>query len=288
MPEVNEGRGDPNIVIVGLPDAAVKESRDRVTTAISNSAYRWPRGRTTINLAPADIKKEGPSFDLPIALGMIALNEKVDPEKIERFSFVGELALNGAVRPVKGVLPVALEARRRGKEAVVVPEANAREAAMVKGIAVYGVKNLRDAFQFLTGQTTLTAVHGDMTQFFSTHQSYEVDFADVKGQGHVKRAVEVAVAGGHNILMIGPPGSGQIDARKTHRHHHSTDVAGGSDRDDEDPQHRRNARWRTIFRCDAAVSFAASHHQRHRFAWRRHVSESWRSQSRAQWRLVSR
>ena len=116
--EVNGGRGLPHIVIVGLPDAAVKESRDRVTTAISNSGYYWPRGRTTINLAPADIKKEGPSFDLPIALGMIAVNEEIDPEILENFSFVGELALTGTVRSVKGVLPVALEARRRGRKAL--------------------------------------------------------------------------------------------------------------------------------------------------------------------------
>src|ERR1041385_387974 len=144
--EVNDGRGEVAIVVVGLPDTAVKESRDRVTTAVANSGFSWPRGRTTINLAPADIKKEGPSFDLPIALGMIAVNEEVDSEKIERFSIVGELALNGAVRPVKGVLPVALETRRRGKEGLIVPEANAHEAAMVGGIDVYGVKNLREAF----------------------------------------------------------------------------------------------------------------------------------------------
>ncbi|MBA3882920.1 MAG: YifB family Mg chelatase-like AAA ATPase [Chthoniobacterales bacterium] len=207
--EVNAGRGDPKIIIVGLPDTAVKESQDRVTTAIANSGYFWPRGRTTINLAPADIKKEGPSFDLPIALGMVAASEEFDDPILEQYSFVGELALSGAVRSVRGVLPAAIEARRRGKKALFVPEVNAREAAMVEGIDIYGVQNLRQTFGFVRGETLLEPTRGDLTDFFANHQSYDVDFSDVKGQGHVKRAVEVAVAGGHNLLMIGPPGSGK-------------------------------------------------------------------------------
>src|SRR6202140_4243102 len=132
--EVNGAGGDPNIVIVGLPDAAVKESRDRVTTAIANSGYYWPRGRTTINLAPADIKKEGPSFDLPIALGMVAVSEELNTSAFEKFSFVGELALNGSVRPVKGVLPITLCAKQQRKRAVIVPSENAAEAGVVQGI----------------------------------------------------------------------------------------------------------------------------------------------------------
>jgi len=201
--------GEPRIVIVGLPDAAVKESRDRVTTAINNSGYRSPKCRTTINLAPADVKKEGPSFDLPIALGLIALGEERALNAPERWCFVGELALTGAVRPVKGVLPIALEARRSGRSRVIVPSANAREAAMVEGIEVYGVRSLQEAYEFLTGALVLAPVHENLARCFQEQPQYESDFGDVRGQHQVRRAVEVAVSGGHNLLLLGPPGSGK-------------------------------------------------------------------------------
>ena len=156
--EVNASSGNPVIVVVGLPDTAVKESKDRVTTAVANSGYRWPRGRTTINLAPADVKKEGPSFDLPIALAMIAAAEQITLTDFDQYCFVGELALDGTVRPVNGVLPIAMEAKRRARKAIIVPEANAQEAAVVEGITTYGVRNLRQTFEFLRGNETLQPV----------------------------------------------------------------------------------------------------------------------------------
>jgi len=207
--EVDISQGLPQFSTVGLPDASVKESKDRIRAAIRNSGYHFPRAHVTVNLAPADIKKEGTGFDLPIAIGILAAEETLAPSSIANACFMGELSLDGSVKPVRGVLSAAFTARDAGVASLFVPVQNASEAAMVEGIAVFGVETLPQLVEHLCAREPLAATRVDADDLFMRKRRFEIDYREIKGQKQALRAMEIAAAGSHNILLIGPPGSGK-------------------------------------------------------------------------------
>lgn len=196
--------------LTGLGDTAVKEGRDRIAAAMQNNGYKFPRADLTVNLAPADLRKEGSNFDLPLAIGILAADGQIDAQQLNQYMMVGEISLDGKLQPAKGVLPIAIKARTEHYKGLIVPKQNVREAAIVNNLEVYGMETMMDVIQFLSGQKAFEPTVVDTRkEFYDQQYNFDLDFADVRGQENVKRALEVAAAGGHNLIMVGPPGSGK-------------------------------------------------------------------------------